>query len=1126
MLRLFIGRAGSGKTSAVMREVGEEVRLKRGGNIIIVPDQFSFEAERELLLSCGNTASLYAEIIGFSALKDKLTERIGSDFGNYVDRAGRLISLACAVGELGSELKLFGGALSMPQILSSILDTLGEFKNAGISPEDFEKIESGLDPERETELKTKLKDLRLISEKYNEILERGGKKDPLDTQEYIASKISALPAKSFKNVYIDGFLHFSGAQLKIVFELMKKAEKLTISLGTEDENNGSEAHALASRLLRRLKAYAEENNIKYEIKRFDEDEEKKELSELIEKAMGLEHIKNEGEFSALGGKIRLYSADSKLTECSLAAAEVKRLVRDGERYRDIAIAVRGYESYRPLLESVFKKYELPLFSARKAEMEEMPLFRLLELIYETILSNFSFEEFFRYLRLGYSGLTDSEIDRLQNYCIMWDIGGRSLLRKSPWKMHPEGFGGEESDESNKKLEELNSCRDRAVAPLRALSDSAKKTKTAGEHCSALRGFFKSISLGERLSERATELKDRGLLSEAAEFKRLWSQLMLALSQIEELLKDAEMDTAAFSKLLLIALSEYPVGILPVSLDSPMAGDFDRMRRRNLRHLIVLGASEERLPQKNADEGLIRDRERERLGELGFELPGGENELYEEYARIYSTLTLPSESLVMCYGAGDEESEEPVPSEIFSRIEKLTGAKEIVPKPSELALFARKPALSLASETLFFTDEPNSVAARAYFEKYEPEEVSRLKAAAESNDLEISRETVIKLYGDKLRLSPSQADTFYDCKYKHFLRHSLRLKPDGKEEFGKFEYGSFIHDVVENTVKELKKKDTLKICADDEIIEIAGKYADRYGESNLKEQLELSYRFSYIFARAKEQSKRITTDIISELRVSSFEPIGFEFDIGELARKMPIDLSEGAKLFLSGKADRIDGWIHEEKLYLRVYDYKTGNVKFSLEEVLYGRYLQMLIYLFVLSKGGVEVFKSEVEPAGVLYLPARDVIISAKSDLEDDELEAQKSKALQRSGLLLDNSKVLEAMEKQEPLVFLPISEIEGSKKSDLKSLASAEELKQLSEYIIELLKEFAETLLRGEIEPEPYFRNQNLNACTYCDFKEACNFKDGETGSFRRFSAVEGGSLREKLSLLMAEKVKGGEQSE
>ena len=109
---------------------------------------------------------------------------------------------------------------------------------------------------------------------------------------------------------------------------------------------------------------------------------------------------------------------------------------------------------------------------------------------------------------------------------------------------------------------------------------------------------------------------------------------------------------------------------------------------------------------------------------------------------------------MSYGAGDEEGEEPIPSEIFSRIEKLTGAKAIVPKPSELALFARKPALSLASEALFYTQEPNSVAARDYFKKYEPEEISRLKAAAKSNDLKVSRETVIKLYGDKLRLSPS------------------------------------------------------------------------------------------------------------------------------------------------------------------------------------------------------------------------------------------------------------------------------------------------------------------------------------------------------------------------------------
>lgn len=1118
MLRIFIGRAGSGKTGAIMREIGEEVKKKNPGNMIIVPDQFSFEAERELLLSCGNTASLYAEVTGFSGLRDKLPA--GAGFGAYIDRAGRLISLACAVNELGDELGVFSGALSMPQILSSVLDTIGEFKNAGLSTADMNDIESSLDPERDSELRSKLRELRIITEKYGDILSRSGKKDPLDTQEYIASALAALPENSFQNVYIDGFLHFSGAQIKIIFELMKKSRKLTVSLGTDKEQSSAAVYARASGLLRRLKSYAGDNGIGCEILSFDEDDEKRALSGLIEKAMSFEPIENRGEFSSLGEKVNLYTADSKLTECALAAAEVAKLTGAGARYRDIAIAVRGYESYRPLLESVFKKYELPLFSARKAGMEEMPLYRLIELIYNIVLSGFGFEELFRYLRLGYSGLVDNEIDILQNYCVMWDLGGRSFLGKGLWKMHPEGFGGEENEKSRAELEKINGFKEKALAPLRAFAVSARKAKTASAHCSALLELFGSIALGEKLSERAEKLKADGLLSEAAEFKRLWSQILLALSQIDELLGEAQMDTGVFSRLLLTALSEYPVGILPVSLDSPMAGDFDRMRRRKLRHLIVLGASEERLPQKNCEESLIRDRERERLSELGFELMRGETELFEECARIYSTLTLPSESLIMSCGAEGGDGEETLPSEIFSRIELLTGKKALSPDKRELALHARKPALSLASETLFFSDERSSASAMAYFRKYEPEVIERLKSAARSPELKISKDTVLKLYGENLRLSPSQADTFYNCKYMHFLSYPLGLRPGGKEDFGRFEYGSFIHYVVENTVKELRENGIMKTCSDGDILNLAGKYAGLYGKTRLSEQIGLSHRFSYIFSRAREQAGRITLDIISELRVSKFEPIVFEYDISELAKKMPIELSKGAKLLLSGKADRIDGWVSGDTIYLRVYDYKTGNIKFSLEEVLYGRYLQMLIYLFVLGKSGAGVFDKKIEPAGVLYLPARDVIISADHDLEDPMLADKKSEALRRSGLLLNEPEALDAMETQTPPVFLPISVNEGEKTADPKSAASKEELSMLSEYITGLLRDFAETLLRGEIEPEPYFRSQSSNACVYCDFKESCGFKDGENGSWRRFSGAAGGSIREKLSAVAAEKAK------
>ena len=57
MLRLIIGRAGSGKTSAMIAEIAEAVRRGRGGSMLIVPEQYSHEAERELCEKCGDTLS-------------------------------------------------------------------------------------------------------------------------------------------------------------------------------------------------------------------------------------------------------------------------------------------------------------------------------------------------------------------------------------------------------------------------------------------------------------------------------------------------------------------------------------------------------------------------------------------------------------------------------------------------------------------------------------------------------------------------------------------------------------------------------------------------------------------------------------------------------------------------------------------------------------------------------------------------------------------------------------------------------------------------------------------------------------------------------------------------------------
>ena len=90
MLRLILGRAGTGKTGLILDELRSRVLERRGGGWLIVPEQYSHEAERELSARCGDSASLYAEALSFTRLAHRVALRVGDSARTYFDRAGRL----------------------------------------------------------------------------------------------------------------------------------------------------------------------------------------------------------------------------------------------------------------------------------------------------------------------------------------------------------------------------------------------------------------------------------------------------------------------------------------------------------------------------------------------------------------------------------------------------------------------------------------------------------------------------------------------------------------------------------------------------------------------------------------------------------------------------------------------------------------------------------------------------------------------------------------------------------------------------------------------------------------------------------------------------------------------------
>ncbi len=159
------------------------------------------------------------------------------------------------------------------------------------------------------------------------------------------------------------------------------------------------------------------------------------------------------------------------------------------------------------------------------------------------------------------------------------------------------------------------------------------------------------------------------------------------------------------------------------------------------------------------------------------------------------------------------------------------------------------------------------------------------------------------------------------------------------------------------------------------------YIDQYAEQELHNFQNRNARFRYLFARLRTNAYAIIDQVAEELRHSDFVPHGLRTGVRRKGRSTARrhHFRPDGELRVGGKVDRVDGWIKDDKLYLRVVDYKSGKKTFDLANVRMGLDIQMLLYLFALQKEGAALFGQEIEPAGVLYLPARDEILSGGAE---------------------------------------------------------------------------------------------------------------------------------------------------
>lgn len=1091
MLRIIYGRAGTGKTAAVMSEIKNGAD-SGGRYILLVPEQYSHEAERELCAVCGDGLSLYAEVLSFTGLARSLSAQLGGGAAEYMDKGGRLLCMALAADGLYSRLRVYGASRRSAELQTMLLGAVDELKSACVSSEELMQAAELADGV----LADKLRDLSLILEAYDAAASNG-RADPTDRLTVLAQQIPDSSISGAVHVYVDGFTDFTAQERRVLEALMLKGAELTVCLGCDDLGGGSEVFALSRLTASSLLRFASENGIRAETVRHDGASTKAApLAFFADNMFSYRAVKAPEQTDC----ISIFSVSELNEECELAAARAIELVRDtGCRWRDIAVCAKGFDDYRLPLEAAFERYGVPIYTARRADMRSKPLPALICSAYETVLGGWEADDIFEYLRTGFAGLTAEETDELEGYVFLWQLHGSAWTGPEPWRLHPEGYGKEFDESSQAYLEHINELRRIASMPLLHFYEKISSASTALEQARALSGLFDELGLAEKLQMRAEALDAQGRAAEAQECAQLWDITVGALEQCAAILGDTYADAEYFSGLFELMLSRYDIGTIPVSLDCVTAGDMDRMRRRSIKHLIVLGATDDRIPGTDPDRGIFSADERRRLLEMDIDLGGvGDAELWRDFSTVYNCLTLPSESLCFCCTRSDINGAEQRPAFVVNRAKALFGIGSVEFDADMARLNSAEPALMLAAQSMH-GGGVRAASAAEYFSRHDPEKLSALRRAAEMSRGSLSRESVRALYGDKLYLSASRIDKFASCRFAYFMQYALRARPHEPAEFTAPELGSFMHRILEQVSVEASSRGGFKKVTDDELCAMTDKFVSEYIRDELNDFREKSKRFEYLFRRLVSQVRQVVLDMADELRRGDFEPLSFELNFSKTPKLRPIELGDGAdELVLTGIADRVDGWLHDGKLYLRVIDYKTGPKKFDLSDVLYGMNLQMLLYLFSLGENGSALYGAPVVPAGVLYVPARDGLVSADGDMPEDELRAKRLKAKRRSGLILDDAQVIAAMEHSDTPQYIPVDFKKDKAVGD--ALVSAEQLGVLARRINETLCAMAAQLRSGSIAADPYYAGQQETACTNCDYFDACRFSDGENGESMRIT--------------------------
>lgn len=1107
-IRFIFGRAGAGKSQYCLEQIKE--RLENGSDnklILLVPDQYTFQTEKKLLEYIGERSLLRTEVLSFKRMATRVFEKYGGRAINVIGDSGKSMLIYKLLKEKGEDLKYFNKISKQQGFVGIVSKSITEFKKYNISEEILREKESQL---KESDLKEKLNDLASVYEGFNSRLHEGY----IDSEDILSMLVEKLDNNNIydnADVWIDEFTTFTPQQLEVIKVLAKQCNNIDITLCKESKDESKDIDTdifdVINSTENRVLKIMSENNIGYE-KPVDLN---KENNYRFRESSELSHI--EKHFFSFPFKmykdkcndVRLYKANNNYSEVEWVAKDILRLVRDeGYRYKDIAVVCREIDSYDKITSVIFDEYNIPYFLDKKREILSNPLIVLIISVLEILITNWSYESVFKYVKSGLVNLDITFIDKLENYILANGIKGYK------WTRDLEPLN---EDEISKEEVEIFEYMEEIRTPIITLSKKIQGEVNIKEYCTALYEFLVEINAFETMDKWLEDFSEKGMQDKIKEYTQVPAIVMDMLDQAVEVLGEDIVDLKTFSKILISGFEEKEIGVIPMALDQVNIGDIARIKGRDVKALYIVGANDGVLPSANKDEGILSDDDRLYLKEMGMEIASDtRSRVFEEQFMVYTALTIPSNYLMITYPMADFEGKSLRPSIIIPRLKKIMPRLK---EESEIFNFSilNDKYHSVTAPTPTFNEligalrreyekeeiDPYWVEVFKWFEEdkvYEDKTKIIFDGLKYTNLLEkIPREKIKRLYSNdngRLIFSVSRIEKYAQCPFSYYVQYGLKAKDRKVYEFTAPDLGSFMHDILDQFTNKIRKENILwSDLTKDRCSEIVNTLVNDKLKNETNSILNSNKKYQYFSERFKKTISKSVTVIAEQMRKGNFEIFKTEFDFGDFKDSDPIklELPSNETVYLQGRVDRIDKVDLNGETYIRIVDYKSGAKSFDLNELYYGLQIQLLVYLDAILKSSKQIMKTQSMPGGILYFKIDNPIIKSKKALTEEEIQVEVLKKLKMDGLLLKDAQLVKAMDNDMETysLIIPAAFKKDGDFTSTSSVVTEEQFDILRRYVNEKMIEICEDMLSGDVKIEPC-KSSKVTYCDYCDYSAICQF--------------------------------------